>query len=461
MDPAAALLRTLVLLVLAVLGAVSPGLRPPPAVEGPARAHPPLLRPGFLLDPRPARRHRLGAGHAQGQGPTGSSTWTPSTTTRPPTGRNCSSCSGKNTRAPGSTASSSPTTTPSTWSPATGPSCSPHPGGRLRHQRSRLHPGRCRRPVQHHRKHGARGHAHRGPAPESQYAKNFRAGRRHPERPSPSASISSNRCAPWPGRWPSRCCRCRPGTNWCASLAKRTRGELLYLLVYFQDAAGGVHGGGDPRLISGSAPDAPVYVAWDFQLDSAAVGGCVTSGFGHGRRRRRPSWTALSNQPPAIDLAMACRASPGRCTTIRRSNGLASRAPPALRTRSCCAPAAVLLRATPLGHSHRPGRGGYPHGDHHPARAERSPAADQHGQSRDPATQPRGDRDPAGVALHPGRGDRVALAGHRQPRAPGGRLLRPARPQVRHGQRRGDSAAQGRLTHARRGQDRHPRCHPA
>ena len=60
---------------------------------------------------------------------------------------------------------------------------------------------------------------------------------------------------------------------------ERTRGELLYLLVYFQDAAGQVFTAEEiPRLISGSAP-VPVYVAWDFQLDSAAVGGCVTSGF--------------------------------------------------------------------------------------------------------------------------------------------------------------------------------------
>ncbi len=70
MDPAVSLLRTLVLLVLAVLGAVSPGLvAAAPAVEGPRVLILRTPRPRFLLDPGPACRHPLGAGHARGAGP--------------------------------------------------------------------------------------------------------------------------------------------------------------------------------------------------------------------------------------------------------------------------------------------------------------------------------------------------------------------------------------------------------
>lgn len=165
-------LRTFVLLVLAVLGAVSPRLAAAaPAVEEPRVPHPPLLRPGFLLGPRPARRHPLGAGHARGAGPLPGRVPGRQAPRLPTYRARLLSCSGKNTRAPGSTASSSPTTTPWNWWPATGQAVSR--GGRLRHQRSRLHPGRRGRPVQHHRKPGAHGHAHRGPAPESDTRKIF------------------------------------------------------------------------------------------------------------------------------------------------------------------------------------------------------------------------------------------------------------------------------------------------
>lgn len=65
---------------------------------------------------------------------------------------------------------------------------------------------------------------------------------------------------------------------------QRVPGELIYLLVYFEDAAGQVFTAEEiPRLIATSSP-VPVYVAWDFQLDSGVVGGCVTSAFGHGQK---------------------------------------------------------------------------------------------------------------------------------------------------------------------------------
>ena len=82
---------------------------------------------------------------------------------------------------------------------------------------------------------------------------------------------------------------------------ERTQGELLYLLVYFQDGAGQVFTAEEiPRLIAASAP-VPVYVAWDFQLDSAAVGGCVTSGFGHGRKAAQTLLDRFAGKkPPAI-----------------------------------------------------------------------------------------------------------------------------------------------------------------
>ena len=63
---------------------------------------------------------------------------------------------------------------------------------------------------------------------------------------------------------------------------ERQPGELLYLLVYFQDAAGTVYTAEEmPRRIAAASP-VPMYVAWDFQMDSGAVGGRVTSAFGHG-----------------------------------------------------------------------------------------------------------------------------------------------------------------------------------
>ena len=82
---------------------------------------------------------------------------------------------------------------------------------------------------------------------------------------------------------------------------KRTRGELLYLLVYFQDAAGAVFQADDiPRAVAAASP-VPVYVAWDFQMGTGVVGGCVTSAFGHGHKAAQTLLDRLAgkNPPPA------------------------------------------------------------------------------------------------------------------------------------------------------------------
>jgi HD-GYP domain-containing protein (c-di-GMP phosphodiesterase class II) len=78
----------------------------------------------------------------------------------------------------------------------------------------------------------------------------------------------------------------------------RIPGELLYLLVYFQDAAGRVFTAEEmPRMLAANAP-VPVYVAWDFQLDSGAVGGCVTSAFGHGHQAAQTLLDRLAGRHP-------------------------------------------------------------------------------------------------------------------------------------------------------------------
>ncbi len=152
--------------------------------RGTAGAYPPLLCPRFLLDPRPARRHPVNAGHARGAGPL--------------PGRVPGRQAPRHPGLPGAAARAVPgkiphdavrrhhrhrQPRPGTGRPPPGRAVSPHPRGRLRHQRSRLHPGRRGRPVQHHRKPGAHGHAHCRPAPEPGHPQNLRAGRQHPERP--------------------------------------------------------------------------------------------------------------------------------------------------------------------------------------------------------------------------------------------------------------------------------------
>ncbi|WP_218918272.1 HD domain-containing phosphohydrolase [Desulfobulbus propionicus] len=91
------------------------------------------------------------------------------------------------------------------------------------------------------------------------------------------------------------------GRDLLAFAEKRTPGELFYLLVYFQDAAGRVFTAEEmPRALAASSP-VPVYVAWDFQLRSGAVGGCVTSAFGHGHKAAQTLLERLAGgHPPAL-----------------------------------------------------------------------------------------------------------------------------------------------------------------
>lgn len=84
---------------------------------------------------------------------------------------------------------------------------------------------------------------------------------------------------------------------------ERTQGELIYLLVYFQDAAGQIFTAEEmPQAIAANSP-VPVYVAWDFQMNSGAVGGCVTSAFGHGQKAAQTLLERLAgkNPPPLYD----------------------------------------------------------------------------------------------------------------------------------------------------------------
>lgn len=82
--------------------------------------------------------------------------------------------------------------------------------------------------------------------------------------------------------------------------AERVKGEIIYLLVYFQDAAGEVFAASDiPKTVAAASP-VPVYVAWDFQMDTGVVGGCVTSAFGHGKKAAQTLLDRLAgNSPPA------------------------------------------------------------------------------------------------------------------------------------------------------------------
>jgi len=82
---------------------------------------------------------------------------------------------------------------------------------------------------------------------------------------------------------------------------ERVAGELLYLLVYFEDAAGQVFEAEEiPKAIAAHAP-VPVYVAWDFQMNSGVVGGCVTSAFGQGQKAAQTLMERLAGtHPPAV-----------------------------------------------------------------------------------------------------------------------------------------------------------------
>lgn len=82
---------------------------------------------------------------------------------------------------------------------------------------------------------------------------------------------------------------------------ERSQGEIIYLLIYFQDAAGQIFTAEEmPQAIAANSP-VPVYVAWDFQMDSGAIGGCVTSAFGHGQKAAQTLLERLAGKnPPAL-----------------------------------------------------------------------------------------------------------------------------------------------------------------
>jgi HD-GYP domain-containing protein (c-di-GMP phosphodiesterase class II) len=82
---------------------------------------------------------------------------------------------------------------------------------------------------------------------------------------------------------------------------ERDKGEIIYLLVYFQDPTGRTFGPTEvPRAIAASS-SVPVYVAWDFQLNTGVVGGCVLSGYGHGQKAAQTLQERLAGKrPPAV-----------------------------------------------------------------------------------------------------------------------------------------------------------------
>jgi HD-GYP domain-containing protein (c-di-GMP phosphodiesterase class II) len=81
---------------------------------------------------------------------------------------------------------------------------------------------------------------------------------------------------------------------------ERSAGEIIYLLVYFQDMAERVFTSQDiPRIVAHEAP-VPIYVAWDFQLGTGVVGGCVTSAFGHGHKAAQTLLDRLAGKDPPL-----------------------------------------------------------------------------------------------------------------------------------------------------------------
>lgn len=81
----------------------------------------------------------------------------------------------------------------------------------------------------------------------------------------------------------------------------RTPGELFYLLVLFQDSTGRALAPEEaPRAIAASST-VPVYVAWDFQLNTGVVGGCVLNSYAHGKKAAETLLERLSGKrPPAV-----------------------------------------------------------------------------------------------------------------------------------------------------------------
>lgn len=63
--------------------------------------------------------------------------------------------------------------------------------------------------------------------------------------------------------------------------------DLVYVLVYFRDVTGKVFTDQEATLRLAGVSAVPVYVAWDFQMETGAVGGCLVSAAGHGEKATR------------------------------------------------------------------------------------------------------------------------------------------------------------------------------
>ena len=67
-------------------------------------------------------------------------------------------------------------------------------------------------------------------------------------------------------------------------LSHRTDKDLVYVLTYFRDATGRVFTDLEATLRLARASTVPIYVSWDFQMESGALGGCLVSAASHGEK---------------------------------------------------------------------------------------------------------------------------------------------------------------------------------
>lgn len=70
-------------------------------------------------------------------------------------------------------------------------------------------------------------------------------------------------------------------------LSHRTGKDLVYVLTYFRDATDRVFTDQEATLRLAGVSTVPVYVSWDFQMETGAVGGCLVSATGHGEKAAR------------------------------------------------------------------------------------------------------------------------------------------------------------------------------
>lgn len=67
-------------------------------------------------------------------------------------------------------------------------------------------------------------------------------------------------------------------------MSSRKPDEMIYLLPYFKDAAGQVFKAEEAAKRIANVASVPVYVSWNFQMDTGVIGGCLISSYGHGER---------------------------------------------------------------------------------------------------------------------------------------------------------------------------------